>query len=132
MQVIFFIFTYYVQYMSAFFTMTFDTAELAITFLCISAACLPLRKSLWEQSPVNRWKLFGVPVITIGGIIGALYNGLAVYVYTFTPGVGFGLPSTEMLLFLMAAPFVAYWIVRAVRKRQGINLDMIMRQIPPE
>jgi amino acid transporter len=127
----FIIFTYYSQYMGAFFTITFDVSFFAITMLCLSAACLPLRKSLWEASPA-KYKLFGIPIITIGGIIGALFNGLAVFVYTFTPGVGFGLPSTEIIIAFIFTPFILYWIIKAIRKRQGIDLDLIMREIPPE
>jgi amino acid transporter len=132
MNALFFITTFLIQYLGAFMTMQFDTAIIAETLLCISAALLPLRKSLWAQSPVKDWKLFGIPAISIAGVIGAVYLAWCFYVFTFTPGTGFGLISQWMLVAFIGAPFILYWIIRAIRKRQDIDLDMVFRMIPPE
>jgi len=83
--------------------------------------------------------VLGIPLIVITGIIGAYYNWWAVAVFTFTPAVGFaaitdwGIPRATWIMILTAAiPFVLYWIVRAYRKGQGIDIDMIFREVPPE
>jgi basic amino acid/polyamine antiporter, APA family len=138
-EILLMIFTYYAQYLSAAFVIGWDTTLIAVTILCVAAAVLPLRKHLWENSPVKNWKVAGIPIITIVGIIGAYYNGFAVWVYTVTPAVGFGnitdlgIPRATWLMILIAAvPFVFYWIIRAYRKRQGIDIDLIFREVPPE
>jgi len=46
--------------------------------------------------------------------------------------MGFGLASLELIIAVSVAPFVLYWIIRAVRRRQGIDLDFIFRELPPE
>jgi hypothetical protein len=98
----------------------------------LAAVFLPLRKELWATSPVRNFKIAGIPVVSIGGIIGVFYNGLAVYAFTFTPILGFGLPSTLVLIVTFLVPFVLYWIIAAVRKRQGIDVRIIFQSIPPE
>jgi len=138
-EILLILFTLYAQYLSAFFVIGWDTTLISIALLCMAAALLPLRKQLWAQSPVKNWKVAGIPLIVIAGIIGAYYNWWAVAVFTFTPAVGFGnltdlgIPRATWIMILTAAiPFVLYWIVRAYRKRQGIDMDMIFRQVPPE
>jgi len=130
--IVFVIFTLYASYLGFFTTAAWDTTLVTVAVLCLAAALLPLRKSLWSVSPVNRYKIAGIPVISIGGILGFFYNGLAVYAFTFTPILGFGLPSTLVLVGTFIVPFILYWIIKAVRKSQGIDIDMIFRSIPPE
>jgi len=138
-EILLVLFTFYAQYLSAFFVIGWDTTLISIALLCVAAALLPLRKRLWEQSPVKNWKVAGIPVIVITGIIGAYYNWWAVGVFTFTPAVGFGaitdwgIPRATWIMIVTAAiPFVLYWIVRAYRKRQGIDIDLIFSEVPPE
>ena len=60
-------------------------------------------------------------------------------VFTLTPAVGFGnitdfgiARATWIMILTAAIPFVLYWIVRAYRKSQGIDIDMIFHEVPPE
>lgn len=130
--IIFIIFTLYASYLGFFTDVAWDTTLVTVTTLCLAAVFLPLRKSLWATSPVRNLKIAGIPAVSIAGIIGTFYNGLAVYAFTFTPILGFGLPSTLVLLATFVVPFILYWIVAAVRKRQGIDVRMIFQSIPPE
>ena len=130
--VIFIVFTLYSSYLGFFTTAAWDTTLVTVTILCLAAVFLPLRKELWATSPVRNFKIAGIPVVSIGGIIGVFYNGLAVYAFTFTPILGFGLPSTLVLIVTFLVPFVLYWIIAAVRKRQGIDVRIIFQSIPPE
>jgi amino acid transporter len=130
--IIFVVFTYYSSYLGFFTTAAWDTTLVTVTTLCLAAVFLPLRKDLWATSSVRNFKIGGIPAVSIGGIIGVFYNGLAVYAFTFTPVLGFGLPSTLVLVVTFLVPFVLYWIIAAVRKRQGIDVRMIFQSIPPE
>jgi hypothetical protein len=73
-----------------------------------------------------------IPVISIAGIIGTFYNALSVWVFSTTPSMGFGTQSVILTIVIFVIPFVLYWIVRAVRRSQGIDLDIIFRALPPE
>jgi APA family basic amino acid/polyamine antiporter len=130
--VLFVVFTFYISYLGFFTTVAWDTTLVTVTTLCLSAALLPLRKGIWQFSPVNKYKIGSIPVVTIGGIIGVFYNGLAVYAFTFTPILGFGLPSTLVLVLTFLIPFALYWVIRAIRKQQGIDLRKIFATLPPE
>ena len=130
--IVFIIFTLYSSYLGFFTTAAWDTTLVTVTILCLAAVFLPLRKDLWATSPVRNFKIAGIPVVTLGGLIGVFYNGLAVYAFTFTPLLGFGLPSTLVLVVTFLVPFVLYWIIAAIRKRQGIDVRMIFQTIPPE
>jgi amino acid transporter len=130
--IVFVIFTFYASYLGFFTAAAWDTTLVTVSVLCLAAALLPLRKSLWSVSPINKYKIAGIPVVSIGGILGFFYNGLAVYAFTFTPILGFGLPSTLVLVVTFAVPFVLYWIIKVVRQRQGIDIGVIFQTIPPE
>jgi len=82
---------------------------------------------------VKNWKLAGIPIITIVGIIGAYYNGYAVYLFSTSPSVGFaGTGAGWIILGAAVIAFILYPIIRAYRKSQGIDIDLIFREVPPE
>ena len=121
------------QYTSGFFSVGWDATLAETTVLCIAVAVLPLRKTLWADSPVKNWKLAGIPIITIVGIIGAYYNGYAVYLFSTSPSVGFaGTGAGWIILGAAVVAFILYPIIRAYRKSQGIDIDLIFREVPPE
>jgi len=126
------LFTFFMQYVGFFTTAAWDTTLVTIALLCLAAAVLPLRKGLWNLSPASKYKIGAVPVITIAGILGFIYNGSAVLFFSITPALGFGLPSTLLLIVTFLIPFVLYWVVRQVRKAQGIDTALIFKTIPPE
>jgi amino acid transporter len=132
-EVMLYIFTYFSQYMSGFFAVGWDATLVETTILCIAVALLPLKKNLWDSSPVKNWKLAGIPIISIVGIIGAYYNGYAVYLYSTSSAVGFaGTGGGWVVLGVGIIAFVLYGIVRAYRKSQGIDIDIVFREVPPE
>jgi len=128
-----FLFSYEAQYMSGFFAIGWDATLCETTLLCLAVALLPLRKSLFATSPVKNWKLAGIPIVTIVGLIGAYYNGYAVYLFSTSPSVGFsGTGAGWILLDLIIAAVILYPIIKMYRKRQGIDIGMIFQSIPPE
>lgn len=99
----------------------------------VAAVVFPyLRKSMYEESPVKP-KLFGVPLITIAGL-GTLIM-FAVMIYGFLTNDVFGANDAKGLGF-----FVGLWLVglalflvaRGVRSRQGVPMDVALRELPPE
>jgi APA family basic amino acid/polyamine antiporter len=103
---------------------------------CLAAILFPrLRKQLYQGSPsMTRLKIGSVPVVVIAGVIGLA--GLAVitgFVVAFPQA---GSPVTPSNVGFMALMFVlgalVYFIGYAARKRQGMDISLAFKEIPPE
>ena len=124
-------------YTSDFATFILDaTLVIAVTFFgtSIAAMILPYRKKrLYENSPIARYKVAGVPLITVAGAITAAFLGFNLY-HWFTNDLYAVNDSTS--LWFMASMYglaiVIYVVAWFVRRSQGINLSAIHREIPVE
>ena len=117
------------------------TAVLALTFLAtvVAAIILPWRrKDLYDASPIAQWKVAGLPLISVVGVITAIFlafllfewsfNSTDLYFTTFT--------STWSSVWYFVATYVIaiviYVAARIIRKNQGIDLSRIHHEIPVE
>ena len=124
-------------YSLKFETYTLDaTLVIAITyfFSAIAVVVLPWRKpDLWRASPASRIKIFGVQIVPLAGwvTIGLLgYN-----LYEWFTNSAYGVNNKSSLLFMLALYILAiivYTVAYFVRKRQGIDLRLINKEIPVE
>jgi basic amino acid/polyamine antiporter, APA family len=126
-------------YWGDFVTYTLDaTLVIAVTYLgtAIAAAILPWRRAtLYQNSPMPRYTFAGIPTITIGGVVTALFLGWAIYKWIFDElyGIGIGNPSSLYYMgILYGLALVLYVISRMVRARQGVDLSRIHQEIPVE
>jgi amino acid transporter len=115
------------------------TGVIAITFLgtVIAAAIMPWRrKDIFENSPIARFRLAGIPVITITGVVSALFLlfMLAEWSFNTVYGTAFSASPSSPIYFAVTylAAIAIYLVARVVRKRQGIDLARIHREIPVE
>jgi amino acid transporter len=115
------------------------TGVIAITFLgtVVAAAILPWRrKDIFENSPIARFRVAGIPVITITGVVSAIFLVFMLAEWSFNAvyGTSFSLNSASPIYFGLTylAAIVIYLVARTVRKRQGIDLSRIHREIPVE
>ncbi len=106
-----------------------------VTILTVSVAAIMLpyrRPELYRNSPANI-SVAGVPVLAIVAVLSILVMiGLAYVVLSYPqlgiiPWQGFAFMAALVVLGLLI-----YLIARAVRSSQGINLDLIYRELPPE
>jgi amino acid transporter len=101
----------------------------------IAAIVLPFKlKDVFEGSPV-RWRLGGVPVLAILGVLSIAGMGVIEYAYLNDPNSGISFRAPTMLLVNVAvflSGFVFYGIVKLVRGRQGVNVGLAFAEIPPE
>jgi amino acid transporter len=124
-------------YTSDFATFILDaTLVIAVTFFgtSIAAMILPYRKKrLYENSPIARYKVAGIPLITVTGAVTAAFLGFNLW-HWFTNDLYAVNNSTS--LWFMAAMYglalVIYVVAWFVRRSQGINLSAIHREIPVE
>jgi len=117
------------------------TAVLAVTFLgtVVAAIILPWRrKDLYDASSVARYKVGGVPTITVVAVITALFLLFMLYEWSFNSSNLYGtafqstLNSVYYFLATYIVAIVIYVAARIYRSRQGIDLSRIHHEIPVE
>jgi APA family basic amino acid/polyamine antiporter len=117
------------------------TAVLALTFLAtvVAAIILPWRrKDLYEASPIARYKVAGIPTITVVAVITALFLLFMLLEWSFNADNLYGtsfeatLNSVYYFLATYVVAIAIYVVARVVRKRQGIDLSRIHHEIPVE
>jgi amino acid transporter len=112
------------------------TLVIAVTYLgtVAAGAILPWRRPrLWANSPIARYKVGGVPLITVAGVITAGFLGYNLWKW-FTDST-YGLNNKGSYVFmgsLYGLALVIYIVARVVRSRQGVNLAQIHQEIPVE
>jgi len=113
----------------------------------VAAIVLPYRqRKVWENSSVN-WRLGGVPVMSIVGVLSLIAVGFMGWDYLHDPlsgitwrpegggGILFGSRSFDMFLLnilILLSGLVIYLVARWVQRRRGVDLDAAYREIPIE
>lgn len=109
---------------------------IVVTYLGTSFAAMimPWRlKRVYENSPASRYKLFGIPAISIVGF-GSFGFMAYLLIIWLTKGV-FGVNNTDSLIYmgiLYAIALIIYVVAKVVRGRQGMRLEEAMHEIPAE
>ena len=124
-------------YSHTFSTYVLDaTLVIAITFLgtTISAAILPWRKrEIYNASPIARYKVFGLPLITFAAILFAILLVFALVKWLTDSAYAVNNSSSLWYLAGLYALAIAIYVVsRVVRRRQGMDLGMVYGEIPVE
>jgi basic amino acid/polyamine antiporter, APA family len=128
---------YFYAYNSTFTSWTLDaTLVIAVTFVgsTVAAAVLPWRKpEIYNASPIAKYKVLGLPLITAAGIAFLAFLGFCIYKWL-QDGV-YGSNNHGSLIYmgcLYAVALGIYVVSRIVRKRQGMDLGMVYNEIPAE
>jgi amino acid transporter len=124
-------------YNTTFATYTLDaTLVIAVTFLgsAIAAAVLPWRRpQIYNASPIARYKVMGIPLITFTSSLFILFLGYCLVKWLFDDI--YGVNDSGSLIFMGALYVLAIVIFagsRVYRKRQGMDLSMAYGEIPAE
>jgi len=125
------------SYNSTFHTYTLDaTLVIAVTYLfsAIAAVALPwVKPDLWRASPASKVKLLGVPVVPAAGVVTI---GLLVFcLYEWLSNANYFVNNKSSLIYMASMyvlAIVLYVVARLVRRRQGIDLGLINKEIPVE
>jgi basic amino acid/polyamine antiporter, APA family len=124
------------------FTTWFSTLSvllgLSLTLLvtAVSGILLPFRqKAMVAASPYAR-RIAGIPLLSIVGTLALLGFGTAIFVLLWDPGSGASISKNpgkiELAAVVYAVGFAIYFIARAIRRTQGIDLELAHRELPPE
>src|SRR5262249_31435950 len=119
------------------------TLVIAVTFFgtSIAAAILPWRKkSLYQNSAIAKYKVAGIPLITVTGTLSALFLGYNLYKWLWPPSnsssgnlYATNVPSSLWFMGSMyILALVVYLVAKFVRKSQGIDLKAVYTEIPVE
>jgi hypothetical protein len=134
-------FVVYYAYPSAtsLFLLSSLVASVMWAFTCLSGAVLPFgwrSRDIYSQSGLTQYRVGGLPIITIFGVLGIVFWIFADYVLLSVPALGIaGANATFSVVFLVAlvALFAGlYFWYRYANKRKGIDISLIFKSIPPE
>jgi basic amino acid/polyamine antiporter, APA family len=125
------------SYSATFRTYTLDaTLVIAVTYLfsSIAVVILPWRKpDLWRASPASKVKVLGVPIVPVSGVITIGLLGFCLYEWLSNANYFVNNRSSLIYMGLMyVLAIVVYVAARLIRRRQGIDLGLINKEIPVE
>lgn len=122
-------------YLPIFRTLVLDaTLVIAVTYLgsALAATLLPyVKPDLYRASPIFQYRIAGLPMITV---VGALFSGFLLFnLYLWFKDAIYGVNNGTSLVFMGAMYLLAiaiYVTSKAVRRRSGIDLSMVYKEIP--
>jgi basic amino acid/polyamine antiporter, APA family len=127
----------WVSYSTGFFTVLGIMLLLSfvpMVFVGISCMVLKRRRPDLYRGSAAEWRLGGVEVLPIAGVGCLLVSigAIAIALY-FHKQLAFDFWKAAILpIAVMVGAGVWYAVARAVRRRQGVDLDLVYRSIPPE
>jgi basic amino acid/polyamine antiporter, APA family len=104
-----------------------------ITLVGVSAIVFPYRlKDLYKTSAA-KLEVVGIPLVVIAGVVSVLTEILYGYVaYTYLlPHSQWGL-ATIITLSVIVISAILYYVAYSVRKREGIDISLVFKELPPE
>jgi basic amino acid/polyamine antiporter, APA family len=106
---------------------------IAMTLIGIAAVLLPYRRpDAWRASATTQ-RFLGVPVVALaGGLLAVLLAGLF-YVYMHYEGLGIDKGQfVRDAAVVLGAALLTFFVARTARSRQGVDVDKLATEIPPE
>ena len=124
-----------------------STLVIAVTYLgtTIAAIILPYKKpELYKASPIAKYNVFGLPLITVAGVIFGGFLIFLLYQWILDPnalyGIGYsindaGYKNGTSIIYMLSNYVLAaviYFGFKYFRKRSGIDIDKVHKEIPVE
>jgi amino acid transporter len=91
------------------------------------------RPDIYEKSPIAKRKLLGLPLMTVScaaGFAGATFYFFVLFFDSFAAGHNAG--RLAIMAGCFVGGFVFFHVMRAIRKSQGVDVDLAFKQIPIE
>jgi amino acid transporter len=110
--------------------------SLTLLITAFGAILLPYRqRAMVENSPYAR-RVLGIPLVSLVGVLSVIGFGLAIAVLLWDPGSGSSLSANPGKLWLaliaLGTGLAIYFVSSLVRRRQGIDLSLAYKELPPE
>jgi APA family basic amino acid/polyamine antiporter len=107
---------------------------LGFGIVSLAAVAFPYRlPEVFESSPV-RWRVGGIPVMSVVGAISLVALGFMAWAFWTDPSAGIdGKLSTKILNFaIFGSGLVIYLVAKAVQRRRGVDVTQRFKEIPVE
>jgi APA family basic amino acid/polyamine antiporter len=102
----------------------------------IAAIIFPFVKKvahIWNASPYKTWKILGIPVVTIGGIVNMIYLAILFVFYVFMPGFEtYTLTTVLIYVGIWGLGVIWYFSWKAINKKTGVDVSMTYGELPPD
>jgi len=102
---------------------------------CIAGVIFPFRrktKEIYASSPGAKYKVAGIPLISICGVIGAGLIVTVIYYWATVPALGVADPTAlSFVVGVYAFMAIYYFAARIYRKRQGVDITKAFHELPP-
>ncbi len=100
----------------------------------ISALIVPWKRpDIYKASAISKYSIVGVPLISIIALLSMGFTSVDLYILLSNPG--FGLINVPSYVFLAATYLLwvpVYFAFKWYRKKQGIDVSLAFKEIPPE
>jgi len=92
-----------------------------------------LRPHLYEKSPLAGKTIFGLPIMTVGCFLGFIAAQFYFWTLFFDPNAA-GHDPTQMMIVagVFVFGFAFYYIMKLIRRSQGIDVTLAFKEIPIE
>jgi len=131
-------FIIYTMYASALAVVSAAFGNITATFMvaCIAAIFIPFRKNtknVFQTAPrLATMKIAGVPVMSISGFLAAAFLGWISVAYALNPLYGANnIPSLLGVGGFYVIGLIVYFVAKAYRARQGLDISLAFSAIPP-
>jgi amino acid transporter len=118
-----------------YFAIAAVSAYPSLVLIGITATIIKRRRPDLYKGSSAEWRLGGIEVLPVVGVLCSLV-GAAAIALLFVYHTEVGLQYTRETAIYLAAMFVlgAVWwsVARSMRRKQGINIDLAYKEIPPE
>ena len=126
-------------YWTPFVSWTLDASlVIAVTFFgtAIAATILPwYKRDIYQASPIARYQIAGIPLISIGGAVTVVVLGWTIYEWLSNALYGIGVGNTDSIKYLgvlYGLAVIVYLAAWLYRRSQGVDLNKIHAEIPAE
>lgn len=105
-------------------------------FTALSSLIFPFRKKvrhIWETSPHKEWKVAGIPVASISGLLTLILVGILVWAAFYSEGMEAIMSIwTPIYIVVWISGLLWYYIWKWYRMREGIDVMLAFKELAPE
>ena len=92
-----------------------------------------LRPQIYEKSPIASRKIFGLPIMTVACFLGFIAAQFYFWTLYFDPNAAGHDPTQVMIVAgVFVLGFAFYYIMKLIRRSQGIDVTLAFKEIPIE
>jgi basic amino acid/polyamine antiporter, APA family len=111
----------------------FSLQLVTMILIGVAAMLLPYRRpEIWRSSATTQ-RFLGAPIVALAGALTAALLAGIFYVYLRYPDLGIDKGQFfRHCAYILGAALLTFFIARAARSRQGVDVDKLAAEIPPE